>query len=172
MVHVDLGSRGPWSEPEEFSLDFETAAFILGNYGPTVDGFASRRNKLCHQYFSLALEEEALGRNFFEQELKQEEVYLLHPTPGKLIHALKHSSRHGARTIVVFHLWAKHPHYPLVVKENHLPMVATQVVKISPTFIPAPDVRSKTFSGKASFPTFVFIADFCVNDFNNAYSML
>ena len=74
MVHVDLGSRGPWSEPEEFSLDFETAAFILGNYGPTVDGFASRRNKLCHQYFSLALEEEALGRNFFEQELKQEEV--------------------------------------------------------------------------------------------------
>ena len=44
MIHVDLGSRGPWAEPEEFSLDFASAEMILTKYAPSVDAFACRWN--------------------------------------------------------------------------------------------------------------------------------
>ena len=88
MVDADEGSRGPWSEREEFTVDAATRELIREKFLPELDGMATWRNRITERYYSLAREEEAEGKNLFAQRLGNE-IHWLHPHPGQLPKCLR-----------------------------------------------------------------------------------
>ena len=52
MVLVDKGSRGPWSDFDDFSLD-DNSISIVKSRKVNLDGFASYHNKVVPRYYSL-----------------------------------------------------------------------------------------------------------------------
>ena len=88
MVDADEGSRGPWSEREEFTVDAATREVIMKKFLPELDCMATRLNRITERYFSLAREEEAEGKNLFAQKLGNE-IHWLHPHPGQLLKCLR-----------------------------------------------------------------------------------
>ena len=88
MVDADEGSRGPWSEREEFTVDAATREVIMKKFLPELDCMATRQNRITERYFSLAREEEAEGKNLFAQKLGNE-IHWLHPHPGQLLKCLR-----------------------------------------------------------------------------------
>ena len=59
MVWADLGSRGPWFLLDEFQMDFFTYSWIFSSFNFTIDCFATRLNRCCARYISVAFEHEA-----------------------------------------------------------------------------------------------------------------
>ena len=88
MEAADEGSRGPWKEREEFTVDKATRDLIRKKVLPDLDCMATRLNRVTRRYFSLAREEEAEGRNLFAQRLGNE-IHWLHPNPGQLLRCLR-----------------------------------------------------------------------------------
>jgi hypothetical protein len=88
MEAADEGSRGPWKEREEFTVDGATRYLIRKKFLPDLDCMATRLNRVTRRYFSLAREEEAEGRNLFAQRLGNK-IYWLHPHPGQLLRCLR-----------------------------------------------------------------------------------
>ena len=88
MVDADEGSRGPWSEREEFTVDAATRELIREKFLPELDGMATWQNRITERYYSLAREEEAEGKNLFAQRLGNE-IHWLHPHPGQLLKCLR-----------------------------------------------------------------------------------
>ena len=103
MVLMDRGSRGPWRHGDDFGLDEETIKLVLDR-GVSVDGFASAKNRVCAEYFSKGFKVEALGQDFFCQDLKEDQVYLIHTHPSEVIPALFHAARYKTKVVVVLHL--------------------------------------------------------------------
>ena len=88
MEDADEGSRGPWREREEFTVDGATRDVIIQKFLPDLDCMATVRNRITERYFSLAREEEAEGKNLFAQRLGNE-IHWLHPHPGQLLRGLR-----------------------------------------------------------------------------------
>ena len=63
MVLVDKGSRSPWLNCDEFSLDAQSISEVLSR-GINLDGFASYHNKVVQRYYSLGFQIEAEGTDF------------------------------------------------------------------------------------------------------------
>ena len=85
---ADEGSRGPWKEREEFTVDSATRDVIRKKFLPELDCMATWQNRITRRYFSLAREEEAEGKNLFAQRLGNE-IHWLHPHPGQLLKCLR-----------------------------------------------------------------------------------
>ena len=68
MILVDKGSRGPWLDFDDFSLDSETIREVKSR-GVNLDAFASFHNKVVDRYFSLGFQVKNSGTNFFAQKL-------------------------------------------------------------------------------------------------------
>ena len=88
MEDADEGSRGPWKEREEFTVDSNTREVIRKKFLPELDCMATWQNRITRRYFSLAREEEAEGKNLFAQRLGNE-IHWLHPHPGQLLKCLR-----------------------------------------------------------------------------------
>ena len=88
MVDADEGSRGPWSEREEFTVDAATRAVIRKKFLQELDCMATWQNRITERYFSLAREEEAEGKNLLAKKLGNE-IHWLHPHPGQLLKCLR-----------------------------------------------------------------------------------
>ena len=88
MVDANEGSRGPWSEQEEFTVDAATRAVIRKKFLPELDCMATWQNRITKRYLSLAREEEVEGKNLFAQRLGNE-IHWLHPHPGQLLKCLR-----------------------------------------------------------------------------------
>ena len=91
MQLVDLGSRGPWLDYDNFTVDKWTAK-LLCNCGINLDAFASFHNRLCDRYFSLGFQLESSSTNYFAQHLIPSDIVLLHLYPSILYNALLHAS--------------------------------------------------------------------------------
>ena len=87
---MDRGSHRPWRYHDDFGLDFVTAQEVIAR-GVTVDAFATYLNRLCPRYFSRGFEIESAGQDYFQQDLVEGEIYLIHPHPRMLIPALRHT---------------------------------------------------------------------------------
>ena len=88
MEDADEGSRGPWKEREEFTVDGNTWEVIRKKFMQELDCMATWQNRITRRYFSLAREEEAEGKNLFAQRLGNE-IHWLHPHPGQLLKCLR-----------------------------------------------------------------------------------
>ena len=64
MVIVDKGSRGPWLDFDNFSLDAKIIREVKSR-GVYLDGSASFHNKVLDRFFSLGFLVESSGMNFF-----------------------------------------------------------------------------------------------------------
>ena len=91
MEIADEGSRGPWRERDEFTVDSATREVIRKKFLPDLDCMATRENRLTRRYFSLAREEEAEGKNLFAQRLGPE-IHWLHPHPALLLRCLRYGA--------------------------------------------------------------------------------
>ena len=163
MQIADKGSRGPWRQHENFTVDWDTACKIIGR-SPDVDCFADHSNKLCVRYYSLNFEIEAEGQDFFAQYLNRYTVYYVHPHPNKLLEVLKHLWQARAKGIVMMHLW-RIAIYPCIVQQDHLPCVATRPDWCQPDFKPGPGLYIPAFSGRKHFWSVIFDVNF--NNFHS-----
>ena len=64
MALVHKGSRGPWLNFDDFTLDTQSISEVLLR-GVNLDGFTSYHNKVVSRYFSLGFQIEAEGTDFF-----------------------------------------------------------------------------------------------------------
>ena len=120
----------------------------------TVDGFASHDNRVCRYYFSKGFEVEALGQDFFCQDLREDKVYLIHTHPSEVIPALRHAARYKTRVVVVLHLWMSHYSTWIILKGGHLPVRALNAVICQPQFNGGS--MSPAFCGRRNFTTCIF----------------
>ena len=104
MQLVDKGSRGPWLDFDDFSLDDTTTQMVLSR-GINLDRFPSFHNKVVNRYISYGFQIEALATNFFTQKFKSTDTILIHPHPLILFNALTHASQYKCKVVVVMHLW-------------------------------------------------------------------
>ena len=104
MQLVDKGSRGPWLDFNDFSLDDTTIQMVLSR-GINLDGFASFHNRVVDRYISCGFQIEALATNFFTQKFKSTDIILIHPHPLMLFNALTHASQFKCKVVVVMYLW-------------------------------------------------------------------
>ena len=91
MQLVDKGSRGPWLDFDDFSLDDLAIAKVLSR-GINLDGFASFHIKVVDRYISLGFQVEAIGTDFFTQTFQSTDIVLILPHPLMLYNALTHAS--------------------------------------------------------------------------------
>ena len=63
MVLVDKGSRGPWLDFDDFSLDDDSIS-VVKSRRVNLDSFASYQNKVVPMYYSLGFQIEAEGTDF------------------------------------------------------------------------------------------------------------
>ena len=110
MQIVDRGSRGPWLDFDDFSLDSETISEVKSR-GVNLDGFASFHNKVVNRYFSLGFQVENSGTNFFMQRFVPSDTILIHTHPLMFYNALLHASYFKCKVVAVMHLWAGYPPY-------------------------------------------------------------
>ena len=108
MQLVDKGSRGPWLNFDDFSLDDITIQKVLSR-GVNLDGFTSFHNKVVDRYISYGFQVEAEGTDFFIQKFQSTDIVLIHPHPLKLYDALTHASHYKCKVVVVMHLWKGYP---------------------------------------------------------------
>ena len=62
-------------------MDANTMVFILFHWNITLDGMATRLNRICLRYISYQWEMKALRRDFFSQLVGQDEFVYLQPHP-------------------------------------------------------------------------------------------
>ena len=110
MQLVDKGSRGPWLNFDDFSLDDITIQKVLSR-GVNLDGFAFFYNKVVDRYISFGFQVEAVGTDFFTQKFQSTDIILIHPHPLKLYDALTHTSQFKCKVVVVMHIWKGYPPY-------------------------------------------------------------
>ena len=110
MQLVDKGSRGPWLNLDNFSLDDSTIQKVLSR-GINLDGFASFHNKVVDRYISCGFQVEAEGTDFFIQKFQSTDIILIHPHPLMLFDALTHASQFKCKVVVVMHIWKGYPPY-------------------------------------------------------------
>ena len=148
MIIVDKGSRGPWLDFNDFSLDAEAIREVKSR-GVNLDGFASFHNKVVDRFFSLGYQVESSGMNFFTQRITPSDVVLIHTHPLMLFDALLHTSYFNCKVVAVMHLWAGYPSYRNLLLGGHLPSFCEnlKVTKIDfKAWSPAP-----AFSGVRNF---------------------
>ena len=80
MILVDRGSRGPWSDFDDFSLD-ENSISIVKSIKVNLDGFDSHHNTVILRYHSLGFQIKAEGTDFVTQNLSSTDKILSHPHP-------------------------------------------------------------------------------------------
>ena len=161
MVLMDKGSHGPWRHWDGFGLDEETIKFVLDR-GVSLDGFASAKNCVCAAYFFKGFEVEALGKDFFCQDLKEDQIYLIHTHPSEVIPALCHAARYKTRVVVVLHLWMSHYSTWTILEGGHLPVRALNAVICQPQFTGGS--MSPTFCRRRNFTTCIFNMVFVGNE--------
>ena len=83
---ADLGSKFSHST-DEWSVDREDLkmVFVQLNFFQTIDAFATVHNRVCEKFFSLFPQTGAVGLNFFEQKLSNNEKYLCCPPVSQII---------------------------------------------------------------------------------------
>ena len=74
-MRVNLGSRGPWLQAEDFKLDYLSYSTIFSKNLFTVDAISTYKTRQVERYYSAAFELEALAVDFFAQRLSREEFY-------------------------------------------------------------------------------------------------
>ena len=153
MVLMDKGSRGPWRHWDDWGLDGETIKLVLAR-DVSVDAFASKHNRVCPAYFSKGFEVEALGQDFFCQDLMEDQVYLIHPHPAELIPALHHAARYKTRVVIVLHMWMSHYSTWTILRGGHLPERALNAILCHPEF--SGGRSSPAFCGRRNFATCIF----------------
>ena len=160
MVIVDKGSRGPWLDFDDFSLDAEAIREVKSR-GINLDSFASFHNKVVDRFFSLGFQVESSGMNFFTQKFTPCDVVLIHSHPLMLFDALLHASYFKCKVVVVMHLWAGYPPYKNLLLRGHLPSFCENV-KVTKIYFkawsPAP-----AFSGVRNFQSAIFNIAFSGN---------
>ena len=139
-------------------MDFDTVMEILSTWNVTLDAFASRFNNILPRYFSSALEEESLGKDFFQQGLSRDELYFVHPHPRKLWPALLHLLEFQARALVIFHLWESLATSQFLVRRGHFPKCVRSWKLLTPTFYA--ETKSSMWKGKKKFRTCALEMDF------------
>jgi hypothetical protein len=153
MQLVDKGSRGPWSDFDDFSLDDPTIAIVLSR-GVNLDGFASFHNKIVDRYISLGFQVEAIGTDFFTQTFQSTDIILIHPHPLMLFDALTHASHFKCKVVVVMHIWEGYPPYKNFLRGGHLPSFCHNITLVNIDFkasSPAP-----AFTGIRNFSSCIF----------------
>ena len=153
MQIVDLGSRGPWPDFDDFRLDQETVKLVRSR-GINLDGFASFFNKVVPRYISAGFQVEAIGTNFFTQEFLTTDKILIHPHPKGVWDALTHASNFQCEVVVVLHLWQGYPPYRNLLRGGHLPSFCLNRKIVFPNF--QADSPCPAFTGIRNFPTCVF----------------
>ena len=103
MQLVDRGSRGPWLDFDNFSVDEASIQEVLSR-GINLDGFASFHNKIVDRYISFGFQIEAEGTNVFAQKFVASNIILIHPHPLMLYNAVTHASQFKCKVVVVMHL--------------------------------------------------------------------
>ena len=120
MRLVDKGSRGPWPDFDDFSLDVDTVKEIKSR-NVNLDGFASYNNRVVERFISAGFQVEAEGTNFFTRKFVKTDIVLIHPHPLMLFNAILHISQFNCRAVVVMHLWPGYPPYRNLLMGGHLP---------------------------------------------------
>ena len=105
MQLVDRGSRGPWLDFDDFTLDFASIKEVL-SHGINFDGFASFHNKVVDRYISNGFQIEAEGTDLFTQIFDTTYVILFHTHPLMLYNAMNHASQFKCEVVVVLNLSA------------------------------------------------------------------
>ena len=157
MQLVDKGSRGPWLDFDNFSLDDSTITKVLSR-GVNLDGFASFHNKVVDRYISFGFQVEAIGTDFFTQNFQSIDIVLIHPHPLKLYNALTHASHFKCKVVVVMHIWKGYPPYKNLLKGGHLPSFSHNITLAQIDFkacSPAP-----AFTGIRNFSSCIFDIEF------------
>ena len=158
MQLVDKGSRGPWLDFNDFSLDAEAIREVKSR-GVNLDGFASFHNKVVDRYISLGYQVESEGMNFFTQSFVPSDTILIHSHPIMLYDALLHASIFKCRVVVVMYLWAGYPPYRNLLSGGHLP-----------TFCENLKLRKIDFRVWAPAPAFSGLRNFQIAIFNISFS--
>ena len=121
MQLVDKGSRGPWLDFDDISLDADTIKEIKSQ-NVNLDGFASFHNKVVDRFYSLNFQVKSEGTNFFAQKFTKTDVILIHPHPLMLFDAIHHASQFNCKAVIVMHFWAGYPPYVNFLLRGHLPI--------------------------------------------------
>ena len=157
MRLVDMGSRGPWPDFDDFSLDCDTVREVKSR-NINLDGFASYNNCVVDRHISAGFQIEAVGTNFFTMKFTRSDVVLIHPHPCMLFNALRHICQFNCRAVVVMHLWAGYPPYRNFLLGGHLPSFCYNIKVVKIDFkanSPAP-----AFTGVRNFSSCIFNVDF------------
>ena len=157
MQLVDKGSRGPWLDFDDFSLDLETVKEVKSRK-VNLDGFASFHNRVVDRYISAGFQVEAEGTNFFTRKFSNSDTILLHPHPVMLYDALSHASQSNCDVVVVMHLWQGYPPYRNFLRGGHLPSFCTNRKLVQVNF--KADSPAPAFSGMRNFSTCIFNINF------------
>ena len=156
MQLVDMGSRGPWPDFDDFSLDCDTVREVKSR-NINLDGFASYNNCVVDRYISAGFQVEAVGTNFFTMKFTRSDVVLIHPHPCMLFNALRHICQFNCRAVVVMHLWPGYPPYRNFLLGGHLPSFCYNIKVVKIDFragSPAP-----AFTGVRNFSSCIFNMD-------------
>ena len=133
MVMAVMGSRGPWTLDEEFQMDIDTMSVILSRWSFTLDGMATRLNRICLRYISGQWEMEAIRRDFFSQLVGADEFVFLHPHPRHYGRLLLHLQRSEARGCLIFQCRTSLPSFSRFWAGRWARWVV-QAVELSPAF--------------------------------------
>ena len=125
MCLVDLGSRGPWLDFDDFCLDDDSVREVK-SHSVNLDGFASYTNCVVTRFISAGFQVEAEGTNFFTRKFVSSDVVLFHPHPLMLFNAIQHISQFNCRVVVVMHLWIGYPPYRNFLLGGHLTIFLLQ----------------------------------------------
>ncbi len=114
LRHADAGSKKINRSTDEWSINTEDYNQVINAVGvtPTIDCFASQRNKKCDIFFSRYPETGSSGIDFFSQPLSSDNVYLAVPPISAIQKAWRHFLAHkGLTVILLVPKWQSFPYY-------------------------------------------------------------
>lgn len=122
----------------------------------TIDGFARFNNRKCHRFFAPFPQKEALGVNFFFQNLSSSEIYYLHPGPN-LIHATIEKLSHftDITAILITPMWISRPFWSAFLNCNMFKSFIAGYYIMNPLYISSS--KSSMFKGFQKFKTIAFL---------------
>ena len=130
----------------------------------TLDCFASRLNKQCRRYLSVAFEIEAVATNFFCQELSSEEYYWCFPHPHYTSAMIGHLHEFQARGVFLLVCLPSQVAISRVFRVGRTARFVQVITWINPTWDCGKNVESGFFRGPARQRVCLVEFDFDVED--------
>ena len=159
LVLADLGSKFEKST-DEWSIDSNSYLEICKyfEHKPTIDCFASTKNRKCKRFFSKIPQEGSIGINFFVQQLEINEIYWICPPPHLIIDVIKLLSSYRCNlTVILFiPLWKNSNFWPFIVKNKIFHPIIKKFKICKPKFTPNNSTQN-VFDGVKNFQCLAFL---------------